>query len=729
MSPVINLSDVSSPAIGVDTYYVGDSGQTGDVDLSLDGGTTWTTLWQQTTNTVKGFVDIPIPQAAGQSDVQVRFHFTGTQGGWWSLDNVAIGGNAGCNPLPGGMLAGVVKDGNTGQPVNGVQVASVSAPSYYGVAAASPGDPHLPSGFYEFFFSLVGRQKFAAADTRYQSQTKIVKVAANTVTKEDFTLQAGHLAVASSLSGTVKMGGSATRQLTISNTGKMPAQLTIGEQTGSFTSLTMNAVRPQAGSSSTSWAQIPDYASDPGIYNVVGYDDANGKVYSAGGGAASVRTASAYDPQTQEWSPIAAMPVAVTGATAQFLNGKFYVFGGATTGLFQAPVDEYGLQIYNPTTNKWKVQSGGPTGSFAFAASATLGGQLYVVGGCPKIGNFYGFRFPITSEMCDGSASDSASRYDPATGQWTSIAGYPLSASNLACGGVAGELVCTGGLDDRANRINPKQWIADTATYIYNPATNTWSPGASLPIGLWGMTYGAANGQLLVSDGITKNSTKGTTRGFAFQPGSNTWKALPASPGFRFMGGSACGFFQIAGVGQSLGLAPPEELSGYDQCGDDGTQVPWLSSSPSQVTVSAGGSVTVTVTLDGGAAGVTQPGSYTAGLTLINDTPYATPVVGVTMTVTPPKTWGQITGTVSGTACGGTTSPLSAATVQIDNWAGDDTLTTDTSGQYSLWLDKRSNPLTLLVTKNGWRSQSRTVKITAGQTTTANFTLTSQACS
>ena len=62
-------------------------------------GTTWTNVWEQTTTDVNGHVDIPIPQAAGQSDVQVRFHFTGHFGWWWALDNVFIG-NRTCAPRP-----------------------------------------------------------------------------------------------------------------------------------------------------------------------------------------------------------------------------------------------------------------------------------------------------------------------------------------------------------------------------------------------------------------------------------------------------------------------------------------------------------------------------------------------------------------------------------------------------------------------------------------------------
>ncbi len=752
MSPVINLSGVSSPAIGFDTYYISrkNSWQTADVDLSLDGGQTWVTVWSPTTTT-EGLVVIPIPQAAGQSDVQIRFHFTATYGAWWSLDNVVIGGNVGCNPLPGGMVAGVVKDVNTGQPVNGVTVSSAAASSVFGVTAVSAGNPVIPGGFYEFFAPLSGEQRFSAADSRYRTQSKTMTVAAGSVAELNFTLQAGHLKVVSDLSGTVKMGDSVTKTLTISNTGKVAAQVSVGEQTGSFTSLTQPAGsrrstplrlikghysplgglpgRPKgsastartpaaAGPAGSPWIQIPGYDSVL-RYPEAAYDSSSGKVYAAGGVNESGDTegpAEVYDPKSQTWTPIAPMPTGVAGGAAAFLDGKFYVYGGYLYCCVIVGEAVQNTQIYDPSTNSWSGGPGLPDGQWrAFAASAVLDGQMYIVGGCSYL--------QAAAAQCTGDIADTSYRYNPATNSWAAVAPYPLLAVDLACGGVAGEVVCTGG-------TNPVTGATYSATYIYSPATNTWSQGASLPIDLWGMGYGAANGQLLVSDGVTDDSTEATNQGFAYNPSTNTWAALPNSLQPRWGGGSACGFFQIGGLQTPTSSYVPagnEELPGYDSCGTDGTQVPWLTESPAQVTVPVGGSVTVAVTLNGGSAAVTQPGAYTTDLELSTNTPYGTTPVKMTMNVTPPKTWGKVTGTVSGTSCTGATSSLAGATVQVDSAAGGSTtLSTGQDGQYSLWLDKTSNLLTLIVADDGWKTQTRKVRIKAGQTTTANFTLTPQ---
>ncbi|HEY1919859.1 MAG TPA: carboxypeptidase regulatory-like domain-containing protein [Streptosporangiaceae bacterium] len=149
-SPAISLSGVTSPIVGFDTSYTGAfSTDIADVDLSLDGGQSWTNIWEQTAGAsgptqITGPIQISIPQAAGQPDVQIRFRAQAPNGGglWWAIDNVYVG-TRGCAPTPGGLIAGVVTDANTGQPVDAARVSSVSAPSDSGITATTPQNPNL----------------------------------------------------------------------------------------------------------------------------------------------------------------------------------------------------------------------------------------------------------------------------------------------------------------------------------------------------------------------------------------------------------------------------------------------------------------------------------------------------------------------------------------------------------------------------------------------------------
>ena len=272
-------------------------------------------------------------------------------------------------------------------------------------------------------------------------------------------------------------------------------------------------------------------------------------------------------------------------------------------------------------------------------------------------------------------------------------------------------MYCAGGTTDAASTNH---------TYQYNPGTDSWTPRANMPTGLWGSATIAANGMLLISGGVAGNSI--TNVGYAYNPNTDTWTALPNANQTVYRGASACGFYQIGGSPGGIFVPPvaaSEILPGFSNCA--ATQdVPWLSESATTVTVDPGTVVKVTVTLNSNVPIVTQPGTYTAELALSTDTPYSLGAIPVSMVVKPPKTWGKIAGTVTSAVDG---KPIAGATVQIDTWAASYTLKTDKNGTYALWLDVRNNPLQLIVAKDGWQPQTTKVKIQKGTTTTADFAL------
>lgn len=84
VSPVVDLSGVTAPVIRFNQDFNQLNDDTADVDLSIDGGATWTNVLRQETD-VRGpkVTEIPIPQAAGQAQVQVRFHYYDASYEWW----------------------------------------------------------------------------------------------------------------------------------------------------------------------------------------------------------------------------------------------------------------------------------------------------------------------------------------------------------------------------------------------------------------------------------------------------------------------------------------------------------------------------------------------------------------------------------------------------------------------------------------------------------------------
>jgi N-acetylneuraminic acid mutarotase len=738
VSPVIDLSRQTSPEIGFDTFYNEFPGQTADVDLSVDGGQTWSNVWEQTTTSVTGHVDIPIPQAAGQSNVKVRFHFTGDFGWWWELDNVFIGTRK-CAPTPGGLVAGIVSDNNTGNPVNGAKVASSASPGQFGISAPTPDDPNISDGFYWLFATPAVSTQFSATDGNYTPATATVNVTSNFVTQQNWSLKAGHLTITpGSLSATTTLGGAKTGKVTFTNDGTAPVQVQLSEQGGGFTPMTGQKGGPGAPLEQVKGKFTPDAAvlaatpgatpgakaargillrqptpSDPPwteianypvsiMDNAAGYDTATGKVYSIAGfnGSANIASSYVYDPASQQWSQIADAPQALEAPAGAFINGKMYVAGGwdsngnATSTVY----------AYDPSANSWSQVASLPTALTAMATTA-LHGQLYVVGGC-------------TTGFCSPT-SNAVYRYDPGSNAWTQLANYPAPVAFGACAGLSGEVVCAGG----TNADNGQTF---TATYIYDPGTNTWSQGANMPYDDWAMAYSGSGGMLQVAGGVTSNSTTVTNQAAQYDPSSNSWSALPNANNAEYRGGGSCGLYKVGGSTGGFNPTPfAEVLPGNNQCGAE--DVPWLSESTTAFTVSPGQSQAVTVTMDSSAVG--QPGGYSAELAINTNDPYQAQPIGVTMQVNPPSTWGKVAGTVTDASTG---NPIAGATVQICTMYSTQTgtcgpvtytLKTDNSGGFQLWLNQGFNPLQLIAAKDGYQPVAKVVKITRGSTTTVTFAL------
>ncbi|GIH15278.1 hypothetical protein Raf01_34500 [Rugosimonospora africana] len=729
VSPPLDLSGASTPAVWFNTDYETEGSAIADVDYSVDGGATWTNAWRSAaTSLTKSQVTVPMPAAAGHTGVEVRFHYTASFDLWWQVDNVIVGDRV-CTPQAGGLVLGHTSDRNTGSTLAGATFTGGTSG-----ATASAAD-----GSY-WRFSAPGSQSFSASLARYQTQTQTAAVAADAVNVVDFSLAAGRLSIAQTgVSATAPIGGSATKTVTITNNGTAPATIDLSDAPVGTTPMVAGGGAPvqavrghfsphapapyapaphapaqpmaRAGSGAAGtgtagtgvaspaalpWTAVADYPTAIG-YGAAGYHD--GTVYVVGGDSILGTTRSGYalDPSTGAWTAIADMPHARATPSAAFIGSKFYVAGGwSETSQVRGDLD-----IYDPQSNSWKSGPAMPN-PVAAAGTAVVGGQLYVVGGC------------------EGSCGKKfVQRFDPVAGKWSTLANYPVNAAWLACGGIAGKLYCAGGTTDSGSGNGNR-------TYSYDPATNAWTQQANLPIDLWGMGYSVADGALMVSGGVTSNSTVVTNRGFAFHPDTNTWTALPNANQAVYASASACGLYTVGGLDATK--APTkfaQLLPGYAAC-DTADPVPWLSASASGTTLAPGGSVTVTMTLS--ATALNQPGTYTAELDVRNDTPYATGRVGVTFSVTPPTSWGKVTGVVTGVACGGGSAPVPGATVAVSGKVSAYTLRTDADGRYTLWLDKANGTLSITSAASGWFPATASAKVQPGRTTVANLTLTQTGC-
>ncbi|GGU27978.1 S8 family serine peptidase [Nocardioides albus] len=629
--------------------------------------------------------------------------------------------NVGCHPAPGGLVVGQVSDGNTGA---GLPGARISAGSVTSTSVTTPADPALDDGLVRFF-APAGDREVTATLAEYQTATDALSVVADEVVETELELAAGRLKVSTGqIAATVPIGAKAERTVTVENTGSAPATVRLAERDrGGDLAVPEGYQAPQAamtdlGTTRTQRAEVtplqdvgplddaaPRSSRAPAGTLAEGWqsqaampqgtvDSVAGtlgnRLYNFGGtlGAGPVATSWMLDPDLG-WRRIADMPQARQRPAGAFVDGRFVMLGGWAAG--GDPVAR--TQLYDPGTDTWSRGAEHPV-PLAAAGTAVLDGRILTVGGC--------------ASSCDHSE---VFAYDAGADSFERLADYPVKAGWLNCGAIRGKVYCAGGSNGAS---------AVRAAYVYDPVKNAWSALTPMPVAHWGSGVAAQGGRLLVSGGIAGASI--TTAGWAYDPQTDAWTALPNAPTPVYRGASACGFYTLGGSPNGTSVSTQVSLlSGQGDCLGAASDVRWMALSPGEITLAPGEQAEVTLALDG--AAIAQPGEVRASLRLLEDTPYPTAGVEVTVTSPVPSTWGAVVGTIKGDSCNGETGPLTGATVQVDagvRWTG---LTGD-DGAYLRWVDTAHNPVRVSALRDGWTAASSEVKVrNKGRATIVDLTL------
>lgn len=716
---------------------------TGEYSLTLPTGATYTL---QFSSQYPGYanatrtVDLSLPTTV---DAELVVNRCDVAPGY----DPAAGG--GCSVVEGGLVVGNVTDQNTTSALNGATVARDANPADSGQSAATPEDPALDDGFYWLFSSATGSHRFTASADDYQPRSRSVNVAADGVTDADFALGAGRLTVTpTEVAHQLRLGQTGERTLTIRNTGTAPATVELAERRGDF--VIQGGGHYQLKGSGAPARELAPVDKEK-FTAPVEAGPASVRSPEAGMGLSDSATPAA--PDWQSGAPLPAGLVRYAYAQCEDEPDVFYVIAGVSDGLI---VD--GNYRYDASTNTWTTLAPIPAGQEGPTA-ACLDGRIYVMG---------------------GGGSNQHFVYDIATDTWGSAAPVPRGIEAAAAGVFEGQVFLAGGDND----FTPGNGVYDEVD-IYDAASDSWSSGSPMPVGT--SNPGAVQvGELLYLAGGWGQSSPGSNVDATqvYDMSSDTWEAGPEFPiaksdfalaatgaALYAIGGDAdgSGFFDSSASVHRLDLGDwpggtwedledplPAPLTanqagfctsaitggetwsvgGIDGsfswrrdafyresgegCGGAVVDVPWLSVNPPTLTIAPGRQVRVTVGFD---ANVEQPGTYTAGIRITHDTPYDVPSVGVTMTVTPPTTWGKITGTVSGVDCRGNTGPLEGAIVHLDGLQFDTTLLTDEAGGYAYWVGSSNNPLRLTAATGEHIPQTRQTRIVPRQTIVENFTL------
>jgi uncharacterized repeat protein (TIGR01451 family) len=153
------------------------------------------------------------------------------------------------------------------------------------------------------------------------------------------------------------------------------------------------------------------------------------------------------------------------------------------------------------------------------------------------------------------------------------------------------------------------------------------------------------------------------------------------------------------------------------------TDVPWLSESPTDVTLGVGEQASTTIGLD--ASTVDQPGTYNAWLWLENNDPLQTgATIPVEMTVEVDSDMGVLRGVVTMDRHAlGLGLPAEDATVVLTDALGTFTTTTDASGEFIHFYESGALPLDVDLTARypDYHDDTAAVTLNAGETVTADM--------
>lgn len=231
----------------------------------------------------------------------------------------------------------------------------------------------------------------------------------------------------------------------------------------------------------------------------------------------AISSAELYDPQTGIWSSAGTLLTPRFGHTATRLNdGRVLVAGGNKTlpGLDRPPDSVSSAELYDPLTNTWSSAGNMSTPRSFQTATLLADGRVLVVGG-------------IDSTNVDaGQVLPSAELFDPATNSWTVAAPLPSARANHSAILLSdGRVLVVGGIDHRLTQPSGFEAITGVETAVlYNPATNAWSPAASMSFTrtLPTLTLLPDGRVLVVGDGGIHARTAEI-----FDPAKNLWLQAP----------------------------------------------------------------------------------------------------------------------------------------------------------------------------------------------------------
>ncbi|MEJ5308968.1 MAG: carboxypeptidase regulatory-like domain-containing protein [Anaerolineae bacterium] len=640
------------------------SGEVAAVDVSPDNGATWVNIvtWGTDQRGPATFTQDVTAILGGSTQARVRFHYYAPSWDWWWQVDNVVLGNPVCNAPASGGLV-VGNVYDENYPTVALNGATVANAGGETTAVATPGDPAVDDAFYTFF-APSGPQTFTATmKGGYGPDVATVTVVDGDTVEHDFFLPAGLLsATPTGLNVTVELGYTAARTLTLANAGGVGAAFELKERKGNVVPIHIAAYT----------GALPP--SDVPVST----------------GKAPQGKASTDESEALVAAPLAdAVPAYAidlfTGNLVAFMSdtpGTWTVIGntgigGPFAGDFLNG-DFSQMYVLDYDTNGFYVVDTATAAATLVGTSAPLSGHVWT-----------GMSGSVDGTLYAASTNGSQSylyTIDPATGVAT----------------VIGEITNAPVIIDIAISADGNMYgveIMNDVLVSIDPAT-----GAGTVIGSLGFNASYAQG-------MDFEEESGVLYLAAFNVGTfqGEFRIADTATGNTVLVGGFPGGAEVDCLAFATGGS---------------ADVPWLAEVPTAGSVPAGGNTAINVDFD--AAYVDQPGEYHADLIVKNDTPYGKFSVPVTMTVTAPKSWGKLTGTVTGLGiCDNHPALLEEAEVRVESATTGQTWLVETGadGKYHLWLDQAHSPVTITVTAPDYFGVTGGVVVRQDQVTVVDFDL------
>ncbi|MGD6810665.1 MAG: Kelch repeat-containing protein [Candidatus Bathyarchaeia archaeon] len=241
----------------------------------------------------------------------------------------------------------------------------------------------------------------------------------------------------------------------------------------------------------------------------------NGKIYAIGPDGTNLE----YDPATLTWSAKKPAPTPRSQFAIAVYQNKIYVIGGSV-GFDQSTASQILCslnEVYDPQTDTWESKTPMPTNRSQLNANV-VDGKIYLIGG--RTGGQF-------------TTVDLNEVYDPQTDTWTTKKPIPYPVVQYASAVVDGKIFIMGGQDEFADTVNLN------LVQIYDPSTDTWSFGTPMPNVVWQAAAGATTGmwapkRIYLIGGLPEHSLFGTNITQVYNPETDSWTMGASMPTSRF---------------------------------------------------------------------------------------------------------------------------------------------------------------------------------------------------